>query len=122
MLTPNHKAAMGSRNFPGLKNVMQMIWRRIEERFSTSSPAFRLFDRTANGKVTIDSFMLGLEALNVKLSSKDVLRVFKHLDTGRKSYITYGDFCNLSDERRSEADPAIAMLEEYKGRDGEFNE
>ena len=40
--------------------------------------------------------------------------VFNHLDQGRKGFIDYNDFCNLSDERRMNIDPATAMLAEYK--------
>ena len=40
--------------------------------------------------------------------------VFNHLDQGRKGFIDYNDFCNLSDERRMKIDPASAMLAEYK--------
>ena len=91
-----------------------MIWSRIEEKFQTpSGPAFRLFDRAANGQVTIDNFMLGLESLNVKLSSKEILRVFKHLDRGRKSFITYADFCNLCDDHNPSMDLAKAIHEEH---------
>ena len=50
----------------------------------------------------------------MKLSSKDLLLVFKHLDAGRKGYLDYNDFCNLSDERRMNIDPATAMLREYQ--------
>lgn len=92
---------------------MEMIWGRIEERHGTFSQAFRLFDRAGNGQVTIDSFMMSLEALHAKLSSKDSLEVFKYLDDGQKGYIVYSDFCNLCDERRLNIDPASAMFQEY---------
>ena len=40
--------------------------------------------------------------------------VFKYLDKEQKGYIDYADFCNLSDERRLNLDPAQAMLKEYE--------
>ena len=56
--------------------------------------------------------MLGMEALNVKLSSKTTLEVFKHLDQGMKGYIVYNEFCNLCDERRLKIDPAMVLQDE----------
>ena len=93
---------------------MEFIWIRVQERFKTFSPAFRFFDRGANGKITFDQFVLALETLKVKQSSKDLLMVFKHLDQSGKGFIDYADFCNLSDERRLGIDPATAMLKQYK--------
>ena len=57
---------------------------------------------------------MALETLKVKLSSRDMSMVFNHLDEGRKGFIDYANFCNLSDERRMKIDPATAMLQEYK--------
>lgn len=64
--------------------------------------------------VSFDQFVMSLETLKVKFSSKDLLMVFKYLDNGQKGYIDYADFCNLSDERRMKIDPAQAMLKEYE--------
>ncbi len=57
---------------------------------------------------------MALETLKVKLSSKDLLMVFNYLDAKQKGFVDYADFCNLSDERRLNIDPASAMLKEYK--------
>ena len=97
-----------------LRRTMEFIWIRIQERFKTFSPAFRFFDRSCVGKITLDQFVIALETLKVKLSSKDLSMVFNHLDQERKGFIDYSDFCNLSDERRMKIDPAAAMLKEYK--------
>jgi hypothetical protein len=35
------------------------------------------------------------------------------LDIDEKEFITYHDFCNLTDERRRQIDPAKKMVEEY---------
>jgi len=37
-----------------LRRTMESIWIRVLERFLTISPAFRFFDRNANGKITFD--------------------------------------------------------------------
>ena len=57
--------------------------------------------------------MISLETLKVKLAARDILLVFNHLDSAKKGHIDYNDFCNLSDERRMNLDPASAMLQEY---------
>lgn len=93
---------------------MEFVWIRIQERFKKIGPAFRFFDVSCNGRITYDQFVISLETLKVKLSSKDILLVFNNLDQERKGFITYHDFCNLSDERRMNLDPATAMLEQYK--------
>lgn len=53
--------------------------------------------------------MIGLEALRVKLSSKQILQIFKHLDKEQKGFINYTDFCHLCDEKRMNIDPASLM-------------
>jgi Ca2+-binding EF-hand superfamily protein len=63
-----------------LRRTIEFIWIRIQERFKTFSPAFRFFDRNADGKITFDQFVMALETLKVKLSSKDLHMVFSHLD------------------------------------------
>lgn len=80
------------------------------ERFKTFSPAFRFFDTNGHGKVSFDQFVIALETLKVKLSSKDLSLTFRYLDADHKGYIDYNDFCNLSDERRMKMDPAAQML------------
>jgi hypothetical protein len=35
------------------------------------------------------------------------------LDTDGKGFITYHNFCNLTDERRRQIDPAKQMVDEY---------
>ena len=84
------------------------------ERFKTFSQAFRFFDVNSHGKVSFDQFVIALETLQVKLSSKDLTLIFRYLDVDHKGHIDYNDFCNLSDERRMKMDPAAQMLKEYK--------
>ena len=97
-----------------LRRTMEFIWIRIQERFYTISPAFRFFDKNQDGQISFEEWVIALETLKVKLSSKDLNVVYKHLDEGMKGHLDYNDFCNLSDERRMKIDPATAMLKEYK--------
>ena len=55
-----------------------------------------------------------MENLKIKLSSRDLLLIFNYLDSDGKGYMTYDDFCNLSDERRNNLDPGTIMIKQYK--------
>ena len=96
------------------RRTLEFMWIRIQERFATFSPAFRYFDTNSNNRISFTEFTKGLEGLKVKMSAKDQLMVFQHLDQGQKGYIDYQDFCNLSDERRLNIDPAAQMLKDYE--------
>lgn len=97
-----------------LRRILDFVWVRIQERFKNFSPAFRWFDLNFNNRVSFNEFILGMENLKVKLSSRDLLLIFNYLDKTNKGYIDYNDFCGLSEERRNNIDPAALMLQEYK--------
>lgn len=94
--------------------MLDFCYVRIQERFKNFSPAYRYFDLNFNNRVSFNEFILGMENLKVKLSSRDQLQIFNYLDQGKKGYIDYNDFCGLSEERRNNMDPAAFMLKEYK--------
>ena len=54
-----------------LKRMLDFVWIRIQERFKNFSPAFRFFDINFNNRVSFTEFTRGMEALKVKMSSKD---------------------------------------------------
>lgn len=97
-----------------LHRLLEFCWMRIQERFKKLSPAFRFFDLNFNNRVSFNEFILGMENLKVKLSSRDILQIFNYLDKDKKGYIDYNDFCGLVDERRANIDPAASMLQEFK--------
>ena len=102
-----------------LRRMLEFCWLRIQERFKAFSPAYRFFDINFNNRVSFNEFILGMENLKVKLSSRDALLIFNHLDQEKKGYINYNDFCNLAEERRNNIDPAADMLKEFKEK-GKF--
>lgn len=63
-----------------LKRMLDFVWIRIQERFKKLSPAFRYFDFNFNNRVSFNEFVRGMENLKVKISAKDQLIVFNHLD------------------------------------------
>lgn len=58
-----------------------------------------------------------MEAIKIKMSAKNSLECFKYLDRDNKGYITYEDFCWITDIRRRNIDPAAEMLQAYKNLD-----
>ena len=93
---------------------------RLTERFKTFSPAYRFFDTNFNNRVSLNEFIIGMENLKVKLSSRDQQMIFNYLDKDNKGYIDYNDFCGLCEERRYQNDPANEMLKEYQEK-GSFS-
>ena len=111
---PSAEKSLESKDDVYLRRILESMWIRIQERFKTFSPAFRYFDRNFNNRIAFTEFTKGLEGLKVKMSAKDQLLVFQHLDQGQKGFLDYQDFCNLSDERRLHIDPAAQMLKDYE--------
>ena len=64
----------------GLRRMLDFCYVRIQERFKNFSPAFRFFDLNFNNRVSFNEFILGMENLKVKLSSRDQLLIFNYLD------------------------------------------
>lgn len=85
---------------------LELIWLRIEDRFSNFSAAFRFFDLNFNNRVSFNEFSQGIENLKVKITHKELSDCFRYLDKEGNNYITYDNFCALSVERRSKPDPA----------------
>lgn len=96
-----------------IKRQLEVIAVRLNERFHKLNEAFRFFDVNFKNQITFNEFAKGLETLKVKVSLKDQYRCFKYLDSEEKGFVTYHDFCNLTDERRRQIDPAKKMVDEY---------
>ena len=47
---------------------------------------------------------------------KAQLKCFKHLDEGDKGFLTYQDFCNLTEERRMKVDPAQSLIKQITAK------
>ena len=114
-----HDSATASKNLASpeenrLKRQLELIWLRINERYSSFQSAFRFFDLNFNNRVSFNEFSKGLEVLKVKINLNDQLDCFNYLDTDGKAFITYDNFCNLAHERRQQIDPAMEMIEEFR--------
>ena len=89
-----------------MRRNLELIWLRLDERFSNFSAAFRFLDMNFNNRVSFNEFSKGLETLKVKISLREQLECFKYLEPDNKDYITYDNFCALAVERRAKIDPA----------------
>lgn len=48
--------------------IIEYAWRKLEERFKTTSAAFRFFDTNCKGKISKLDLAVGLENLRIKIS------------------------------------------------------
>jgi len=87
-----------------LDQMLEFIWTKIEEKFSSFSIAFRYFDQENNTTVNKQEFRDGLQRLKVRLSNEDFNSAFSYLDKHRIGYFTYNQFCTLSEEKRRYGD------------------
>lgn len=82
-----------------------MIWVKICEKFDKINLAYKFFAGLSTNKISFNDFVIGLENLRLKLTTKEISEVFDNLDLDRDGYISYLEFCNLSEERRRGIDP-----------------
>ena len=83
-----------------MKKNIARIWIKIDEKFAHMKEAFRSFDRKSNNKISKPDFAVSLEkTLKVMIPSDELAQVFNFLDHDADGYISYQEFCNLSEER-----------------------
>jgi Ca2+-binding EF-hand superfamily protein len=49
-----------------LKLMMDLLWIKLEERFSTMGQAFRFFDKNYNNRVSFGEFQKALDTMRIK--------------------------------------------------------
>ena len=87
-----------------LKRILDFIWIKISDRFKGMAEAYRFFDVNFNNRVSFNEFQKGLDHMRIKFQLNELDIVFKYLDKGNKKYISYNDFCELSEEKRRNLD------------------
>ena len=75
--------------------VMELVWSKVEERFSKIRQAFWFFDINNNTKISQAEFSIGLWSLRVQLTPEDEGVCFSYLDQDRDGYLDYTEFCRL---------------------------
>lgn len=56
-------------------------------------------------KITLNEFIISLENLRIKLSTKEVNDIFEYLDRDKDGCIDYKEFCNIAEEKWKGIDP-----------------
>lgn len=87
-----------------LKRILDLIWIKIADRFKGMAEAYRYFDVNFNNRVSFNEFQKGLDHMRLKFQINELDIIFKYLDRGQKGYISYNDFCGLSEEKRRNLD------------------
>lgn len=92
--------------------MLDLLWIKIEERFHNMADGYRFFDVNYDNHVNFAEFQKAIDKLriNFQITQLDVL--FRALDRGDKGFISYGDFCELAEERRRKIDAFQAPKKE----------
>ena len=53
-----------------------------------------------DNNVSFGEFQKALDLLRVKFTVEELEEMFNYLDTDKKNYINYDDFCGLDEDRR----------------------
>ena len=89
----------------GLKESLDFLWLKIEERFHKVANAFRFFDINNNSTIQIKEFEIGVHKLSTRFSREIIKKMFDYIDTDNDGNIKYIEFCELCDECRRGIDP-----------------
>lgn len=84
--------------------MLDLLWIKLEERFKTIGDAYRYFDKNYNNRVSFGEFQKALDHLRIKYQVDIIAEIFQKLDRDNKGYISYNDFCELSEEKRRNLD------------------
>lgn len=88
------------------------------ERHRNATAAFRSFDSKGKGKVKKAQLIEGFDKLRIRLAAKDIDQLWQLLDSQRKGYIHYNEFCVLQEVKASkQADPFSMKAIETKVQD-----
>lgn len=87
---------------------IDMLYRRILERFKNLSKAFINFDTDCDGYLSYDEFYGGVSRVNNTFQENEVSDIFKALDITGKEYLTFEDFGYLETMKRSMSPPRKA--------------
>lgn len=79
---------------------IDLLHRRLLEKFSNLSKAFINFDQDSDGFLDYDDFLTGVRRVNNTLQENEIHDIFKSLDIGAKGYLTFYDFGYLKSVKR----------------------
>lgn len=74
------------------------IEKKLLNKFSTLSYAYRVLDQKRDGKLSLQEFMEGLLSLNLDIQEEIMRKVFFQLDIYSKGYLELSEFLKLGGE------------------------
>ena len=90
-----------------MKQLVELVWTRLQERYKTHTNAFRFLDQRSKGKVKRTDLQQGLEKTRISLSREDVTKIFNFLDVKKQGFLTYQDFCQIDAMATAAMDPLV---------------
>lgn len=91
----------------GIKECLDTLWEKIQERFHKVAVAFRYFDINNNQQISLNEFEVSLHRLGIKLPAAKIKQMFEYIDTDKDGQIQYTEFCELCEESRRGIDPYV---------------
>lgn len=86
------------------QQMLDLLWIKIEERFHNMADGYRFFDVNYDNHVNFAEFQKAIDKLRINFQITQLDTLFRTLDRGNKGFISYGDFCELAEERRRKID------------------
>lgn len=83
-----------------MSQLMELFWKRVEQRFPNMKTAFRFFDSSAETKVSLHEFQQGCARIGLRLSSEEVKMLFEKFDTESEGQFDYEKFVQLNGDKR----------------------
>ena len=84
-----------------------MLAKRIIDKFSKVSTAFRAYDVRTRGAVTFSDFAYVTHQLKIGLDRDSILQIFTYMDCDQDNLLKYRDFCNLCAELLMNGAPSL---------------
>jgi len=82
---------------------------KIMERHRNATSAFRSFDVKGKGKVKKSNMIEGFDRLRIRLAAKDIDDIWNVLDSQKRGFIHFNEFCVLQEIKTSLASDSNSM-------------
>lgn len=84
-----------------VSQLMEIFWKRIEQRFSSLQKAFRFFDYSQDNCVVFQEFKNACNTIGLRFSIEEQEMIFNKFDSDKEGYFTYAQFVKLNGDKRS---------------------
>jgi len=80
-------ARVGLAELEYVKQLMSLIFSRLEDKHRNVTEMFRFMDQRGKGKISKPDFTSAVERMRISLSREDANKVWNYLDTNKNGYI-----------------------------------